>query len=377
MSHPPPDPDMALAYLDGRLDPSPLMAEARRLRDEGKGRTVTYSRKVFIPLTTLCRDRCTYCTFAQPPGRGGIYLTPDEVMGVANAATRYGCTEALFTLGDRPEDRWPQARAFLDEVGAGSTIDYVVAMSRMVLEETGVFPHANPGLMSVDELAALRPYNPSMGLMLENISRRLLEPGMPHFECPDKDPDLRMQTIANSGRLSIPFTTGILIGIGESNREIVDSIIALDAASKEWGSIQEVIVQNFRAKANTPMRRHPEPLPSWFAVVVAVTRWFLGPEMNVQVPPNLTENFELYLDAGINDWGGVSPLTIDWVNPERPWPHLDELSHRSATAGFQLKGRLPVYSEFVSKRWIDAGLLPRVSAATDALKDRQAAGAMI
>ncbi|HKZ19666.1 MAG TPA: 7,8-didemethyl-8-hydroxy-5-deazariboflavin synthase CofG [Acidimicrobiia bacterium] len=368
MTHPRPDPELAMSYLDGVRDPGPLFAEARRLRDEGKGTTVTYSRKVFIPLTTLCRDRCTYCTFAQPPGAGGMYLTPDEVLAVARAGSRHGCTEALFTLGDRPEDRWPQARAFLDSVGASTTLDYVAAMNRLVLEETGLFPHANPGLMSLTEMAELRPLNPSMGLMLENVSRRLLEPGMPHFDCPDKDPNLRLETIANAGRLSVPFTTGVLIGIGENNREIVDSIIALERASGTWGSIQEVIVQNFRAKANTPMRRHSEPLPAWFAIVVAVARWFLGPTMNLQVPPNLTEHFELYLDAGINDWGGVSPLTIDWVNPEQPWPHLDELAARTSAAGFQLAPRLPVYPEFITPRWIDPGLLPRVREAAEKLE---------
>jgi FO synthase len=213
----------------------------------------------------------------------------------------------------------------------------------------------------------LRPYNPSMGLMLENVSKRLLTEGMPHFDCPDKDPELRMETIANSGRLSVPFTTGLLIGIGENNQEIVDSIVALTEAHATWGSIQEVIVQNFRAKANTPMRRHAEPVPTWFAIVIALTRWFFGPEMNLQVPPNLTEKFELYLGAGINDWGGVSPLTIDWVNPEQPWPHLDELAERTSAAGYRLEPRLPVYTEFISERWIDAGLLPRVRAAADEL----------
>ncbi|MGH9895565.1 MAG: 7,8-didemethyl-8-hydroxy-5-deazariboflavin synthase CofG, partial [bacterium] len=217
------------------------------------------------------------------------------------------------------------------------------------------------------EMERLRPYNPSMGLMLENVSKRMLEPGMPHFDCPDKDPELRLQTIAHSGLLSVPFTTGLLIGIGENRGEIVDSIVALVEANATWGSIQEVIVQNFRAKANTPMRRHAEPIPAWFAVVVAVTRWFFGPEMNIQVPPNLTEHFELYLGAGINDWGGVSPLTIDWVNPEQPWPHLDELSARTAAAGFRLQPRLPVYPEFISERWIDPGLLVKVRAAAGEL----------
>ena len=360
MTHPAPDRELALAYLDSRLDPAPLFAHATALRDAGKGRTITYSRKVFLPLTTLCRDRCTYCTFAQPPGGGGMYLTPEEVLAVATAGAEHGCTEALFTLGDRPEDRWRQARDFLDEAGYESTIAYVVAMSQTVLEQTGLFPHANPGLMSIEEMVALRPYNPSMGLMLENVSPRLLEPGMPHFNCPDKDPALRLATIANAGQLRVPFTSGILVGIGETNAEIVDSLLALSGVE-----LQEVIVQNFRAKANTPMRRQAEPLPSWFARVVAVARWLLGPEANLQVPPNLTDNFELYLDAGINDWGGVSPLTIDWVNPDQPWPHLDELAGRTAAAGFELVPRLPVYPEFITPEWIDVDLLERVESAVD------------
>ena len=364
-AHPAPDPDLALAYLDGALDAAPLFDHARGLRDDGKGRTVTYSRKVFIPLTTLCRDRCTYCTFAQPPGSGGMYLEPDEVLAIARAGAAWNCTEALFTLGDRPEDRWDQARDFLEGHGETSTLGYVESMCRMVLEETGVFPHANPGLMSDVEMRALRPFNPSMGLMLENVSPRLMEPGMPHHNCPDKEPQLRIETIRTAGRLKVPFTTGILVGIGENNREIVDSLFALAAEQQALGCIQEVIVQNFRAKANTPMRRHAEPIPAWFARVVALARWIMGPAMNIQVPPNLTERFEVYLDAGINDWGGVSPLTIDWVNPEQPWPHLDELEARTAAAGFELVPRLPVYPEFASPGWIDSGLWPRVKEASD------------
>jgi FO synthase len=366
MSHPAPDPDLAIAYLEGRVGPGPLFAHARLQRDEGKDRIVTYSRKVFVPLTTLCRDRCTYCTFAQPPGAGGMYLEPEEVLAVATAGAERGCTEALFTLGDRPEDRWPQARDFLSRHHQASTLAYVEAMCRMVLEQTGLFPHANPGYMTRAEMASLRPYNPSMGLMLENVSARLLEPGMPHFECPDKDPLLRLQTIDSAGELRVPFTTGILVGIGETNREIVDSLLALADRQQRWGCIQEVIVQNFRAKANTPMRRHAEPIPAWFARVVAIARWFLGPSMNIQVPPNLTERFEVYLDAGINDWGGVSPLTIDWVNPDQPWPHLDQLEARTRNAGYQLRARLPVYPEFITREWIDPGLWRRVQDAVDA-----------
>lgn len=367
MTHPAPDPDLALAYLEGRADPSPLFDHASALRDDGKGRVITYSRKVFVPLTTLCRDRCTYCTFAQPPGGGGMYLTPEEVLGIARAGRDHGCTEALFTLGDRPEDRWPQALEFLSAHGFASTMEYVAAMTRLVLTETGIFPHANPGLMSHSDMKLLRPSNPSMGLMLENISPRLMEPGMPHYQCPDKDPKLRMETIGNAAALRVPFTTGILVGIGETNREIVDSVVALSDQARSRGAIQEIIVQNFRAKVNTPMRRSAEPLPSWFARVIAVTRWFMGAEMNVQVPPNLTERYETYLQAGINDWGGVSPLTIDWVNPEQPWPHLEDLAARTAQAGFELRPRLPVYPEFITSVWLDPGLLSRVETAQEKL----------
>ena len=363
--HPQPDRDLAIAYLNGSVDSSALFAEASRLRDEGRGKTITYSRKVFIPLTTLCRDTCTYCTFAKPPGAGGMYLEPDTVLAVAMAGDEQRCTEALFTLGDRPEERWPQAREFLAAHGHTSTIGYVQEMSELVNSRTGLFPHANPGVMTTEELSRLRASNVSMGMMLENISPRLMEPGMPHHNCPDKDPQVRMASIDAAGQLRIPFTTGILVGLGETNGEIVDSILAIGAAHDRHGHIQEVIVQNFRAKADTVMRRHAEPIPAWFARVVAVARWLLGGEMNIQVPPNLTERFETYLAAGINDWGGVSPLTIDWVNPEAPWPHLEELTKRTNAAGFQLAPRLPVYPEFITEQWIDASLIEKVRNAID------------
>jgi FO synthase len=363
--HSAPDRELAIAYLDGKVDAGPLFEEASRLRDEGHGRTVTYSRKVFIPLTTLCRDTCTYCTFAKPPGAGGMYLEPDEVLAVARAGDAHRCTEALFTLGDRPEARWRQAREFLTDHGHTTTIGYVREMSELVDTETGLFPHANPGVMSEGEMVALRPSNVSMGMMLENISPRLMEPGMPHHNCPDKDPAVRMEAIETAGRLRIPFTTGILVGLGETNAEIVDSILAIDEVHRRYGHIQEVIVQNFRAKADTLMRRHAEPIPAWFARVVAVARWLLGPTINLQVPPNLTERFETYLEAGINDWGGVSPLTIDWVNPEAPWPHLDELTARTNSQGFDLMPRLPVYPEYIDDTWIDPGLMGKVASATD------------
>ncbi|MEX2323354.1 MAG: 7,8-didemethyl-8-hydroxy-5-deazariboflavin synthase CofG [Acidimicrobiia bacterium] len=365
MAFPAPDPELASRLVRGHGDVDGLFAEARRLRDEGKGRLITYSRKVFVPLTTLCRDRCTYCTFAKPPGAGGEYLEPEDVMAIALAGESHGCTEALFTLGDRPEDRWAQARAFLDRHGCASTIEYVRMNTEAVASRTAVFPHANPGLLTEEDMRALRPSNVSMGLMLENISRRLMEPGMPHYDCPDKDPALRVETIRAAGRARVPFTTGVLVGIGETPEELVDSLFALASLAAETGAVQEVIVQNFRAKADTPKRRDAEPTVQFVARVVAAARWILGPGMNLQVPPNLTERFEVYLDAGINDWGGVSPLTIDWVNPEAPWPHLDELEERTSAAGFELRPRLPVYPEFIDDRWIDPTLMPAVRAAVD------------
>jgi FO synthase len=363
VSHPTPDPDLALRYLAGELDDAPLFEHASALRDEGRGKTVTYSRKVFIPLTTLCNDRCTYCTFAKPPGAGGVYLEPDEVLGVARAGDAADCTEALFTLGDRPENRWPQARDFLDARGLGSTIEYVAEMSALVRSETSLFPHANPGLLDDQAMRLLRPTNPSMGMMLENISPRLTEPGMPHHNAQTKQPARRVATIEAAGRQKVPFTTGILVGIGENHQEIVDSLFALRDLADTTGAIQEVIIQNFRAKADTPMRRSAEPVPRWFARVVALARWIMGAEASVQVPPNLTEGYEIYLGAGINDWGGVSPLTIDWVNPEAPWPHLDELTSRTQAAGFELRPRLPVYPEYINEEWIDPDLLKDVRAA--------------
>lgn len=363
--HPVPDPALALRYLNGETDDTALFAHAAALRDKGKGRTVTYSRKVFIPLTTLCVDRCSYCTFAKPPGAGGVYMEPDEVLGVARAGDAAGCTEALFTLGDRPEERWPQAREFLEGRGHESTLEYVAEMSALVRSETQVFPHANPGLLDDDAFKLLRPTNPSMGMMLENISPRLTEPGMPHHGTVTKMPSKRVATIEAAGRQKVPFTTGILVGIGENNREIVDSLFALRELADRTGAIQEVIIQNFRAKANTRMRHSSEPVPRWFARVVALARWIMGPRANIQVPPNLTETYEIYLEAGINDWGGVSPLTIDWVNPEAPWPHLDELTARTEGAGFELRPRLPVYPEYIDEEWIDSRLVLDVRAASD------------
>jgi FO synthase len=365
MTHPSPDPTLALEYLTGARDPQPLFSEAARMRDDGKGRTVTYSRKVFIPLTTLCNDTCTYCTFAKPPGAGGEFMEPEEVMAVARLGEQHNCTEALFTLGDRPEQRWPEAGEFLAGRGHATTLQYVQEMTEQVAAQTSLFPHANPGLLDDASLLALRPSNPSMGMMLENISPRLMEPGMPHHGAPDKEPGLRVAAIEAAGRTRVPFTTGVLVGIGEQPDEVVDSLFVLTDLHETWGHIQEVIVQNFRAKADTRMRRSAEPTVEYFARVVAVARWIMGPEMNVQVPPNLTERYEVYLDAGINDWGGVSPLTIDWVNPEQPWPHLEELEARTQDAGFRLRPRLPVYPEYMTEDWLDPRMADKVRRAAD------------
>lgn len=355
--------DKAVALAKGQLDPTRLFAEARRLRNERTGRTITYSRKVFIPLTTLCMDTCSYCTFAKPPGAGGEYLEPEDVLAIAKAGERFGCTEALLTLGDRPEDRWPQAAQFLERQGCGTTIEYVQKMSELIVSETSLFPHANPGLMSDEALRTLRPSNISAGMMLENISPRLMEPGMPHHNCPDKDPRARVETIKAAGRQNVPFTTGVLVGIGETTEELVDSLFAL--SDLQTGHIQEVIVQNFRAKADTRMRGEAEPTPDYFRRVVAVARWILGPDVNLQVPPNLSERYELLLDAGINDWGGVSPITIDWVNPEQPWPHLDQLRDRTEASGFELVARLPTYPEFLTPEWLAPAMLERARRGSD------------
>ncbi|MCL1593046.1 MAG: 7,8-didemethyl-8-hydroxy-5-deazariboflavin synthase CofG [Actinomycetia bacterium] len=354
------DRDEAIALLSGQIPAEGLMREAASLRDEGHGRTVTYSRKVFVPITTMCRDTCSYCTFVQPPGAGGQYLSPDDVLAIVKAGDEMDCTEALLTLGDKPEVKWHQARSFLAQHGCETTIDYVVQMSELIRSESRLFPHANPGIMTADDIVRLRPTNVSMGLMLENISDRLTEPGMPHHNCPDKVPAVRVETITEAGVHKVPFTSGILVGIGETIGEVVDSLFSLADLQRGHGHIQEFIIQNFRAKADTRMRFSPEPAIPYFVRVVALARVILGAEANVQVPPNLTEDFSIYLDAGINDWGGVSPLTIDWVNPEAPWPALDKLEAVTNAAGFTLMPRLPVYPEFIDSTWIDEDLFPHV-----------------
>lgn len=321
-----------------------LMARAATLRDEGYGRIVTYSRKVFIPLTNLCRDKCAYCTFAKAPGDPAAKtLTPDEVLSIARAGQAAGCKEALFSLGERPEQRHHLARQQLADLGYATMVDYLAAMCRLVFDETGLIPHANPGALYYDELAALQPWNGSMGMMLETVSERLLKPGQAHFGCPDKAPARRLQTLVAAGKLQIPFTTGILIGIGETPEERVDSLLAIRDVNGPR-HIQEIIIQNFRRKPDIRFRAQDEPSVLDMARTIAVARLIFGPGMSIQAPPNLTPDaYSLYLLAGSNDWGGVSPITIDHINPEAAWPKIDELRLASADAGFRLRERLAVY----------------------------------
>lgn len=345
------------------------------LEASGRAGVITYSRKVFIPLTTLCRDRCHYCVFVDTPAqlnklRKPLYMSAEQVLAVALQGKALGCKEALLTLGDRPEDRWPEARAWLDEHGYASTLDYVAAMARLVTRETGLLAHANPGVMSADELRMLRPVAPSMGMMLETTSRRLFEePGQVHYGSPDKDPAIRLKVIEDAGRCRVPFTTGILVGIGESVRDRAESLVALRDAHARHGHVQEVIVQNFRAKPRTAMRGAPDASLVEYVTAVAVARLVMGPNMRIQVPPNLSDpaEFELLVRAGADDWGGVSPLTADHVNPERPWPHLSELEARTGDLGFELRERLTAHPEYVLRpdEWIDPVLHTAVAALTD------------
>ena len=358
-----------------------LCAVAARVRDAGladAGRpgTITYSPKVFIPVTRLCRDRCHYCTFVTTPGHararrpGAVPLPRRDPRDRARRAPTLGCTEALFTLGDRPEDRWPEAREWLDEQGYDSTLAYVRAMAIRVLEETGLLPHLNPGVMSWEEMNRLKPVSPSMGMMLETTSRRLFEEkGQAHFGSPDKDPDVRLRVLEDAGRLSIPFTTGLLIGIGENLTERAESIFALRRVARQYGHVQEVIVQNFRAKPDTAMRHVDDLGLEEYVAALAVARVVLGPKVRLQAPPNLVELDECraLLGAGVDDWGGVSPLTPDHVNPERPWPSLERLRQVTADCGFDLRARLTAHPSYVlaGEPWID----PRVSAHVAALSD--------
>jgi 7,8-didemethyl-8-hydroxy-5-deazariboflavin synthase CofG subunit len=345
-----------------------LFHAAAKVREKRTGRVVTYSRKVFIPLTNLCRDTCGYCTFARTPDDPRAHtMTPEEVLAVAKAGRRAGCKEALFSLGERPELRYPAYRDWLDDRGYRSTIDYLAAMCRLVFDETGLLPHANPGTMSWDEVASLRPFSPSMGMMLESVSKRLLRPGQAHHACPDKVPAARLSTLETAGELGVPFTTGILIGIGETLDERVDALFAIREVHERFGNIQEVIVQNFRAKPDTRFARRPEPDPLDLARTAAVARLIFGTGVNLQIPPNLTpDSYACLLRSGINDWGGISPVTLDHINPEKAWPAVRDLRRITEEAGFVLRERLSVYPEHIHRPFTE-----RYAARLTALTDEQ------
>ncbi|MGH2649707.1 MAG: 7,8-didemethyl-8-hydroxy-5-deazariboflavin synthase CofG, partial [Actinomycetota bacterium] len=334
-----------------------LVRVASGLRELGHGSTITYSRKVFIPLTMLCRDHCHYCTFAKPPARlERPFLSIEEVVAIAEGGRTRGCKEALFTLGDRPEARWRAARDWLHARGYESTVDYLRAAAVTVLEETGLLPHLNPGVLSWHELARLKPVAPSMGMMLETTARRLYtDPGGCHHGSPDKDPVVRLRVLEDAGRLAVPVTTGILVGIGESYAERVDSLFAIRRIARQYGGIQEVIVQNFRAKPDTAMRAWPDAELEAYLATVAVARLVLGPSARVQAPPNLVDLSDAprLLAAGVDDFGGVSPVTPDHVNPERPWPRLERLAEQAARAGFTLVERLTAHPPYLTEPWLD------------------------
>src|SRR6266705_2680394 len=368
------DVDEATVLLHARgEDLNRLLDYASRTRDAGlqaakRAGVITYSRKVFIPLTRLCRDRCGYCTFATVPHRlDSLYLEPDEVLAIARRGAELGCKEALFTLGDKPEGRWRQAQEWLDAHGYDDTLSYVRAMAIRVLEETGLLPHLNPGVLSWQDFQRLKPVAPSMGMMLETTAQRLYRTkGAPHFGSPDKDPAVRLRVLQDAGRSAVPFTTGILIGIGETRQERADSIFAIRQVAREYGGVQEVIVQNFRAKPDTKMRDVPDAELDDLAATIAVTRLILGAKARIQAPPNLVgAQYDLILRAGIDDWGGVSPLTPDHVNPERPWPDIDELAAHTARAGFTLRERLTIYPPYLREPWLDPRLARHVAALAD------------
>ncbi|MBI3768987.1 MAG: 7,8-didemethyl-8-hydroxy-5-deazariboflavin synthase CofG [Deltaproteobacteria bacterium] len=346
-----------------------LLAAAGAVRDRGKGRTVTYSRKVFLPITNLCRDRCSYCTFRKDPGDPGAWtMTRAEITEWVARARRQGCKEALMCLGDRPEAVFPSHRETLRALGHDSTIAYVREACEIALA-AGLLPHTNAGLLTSEEMRLLRPVNASLGLMLENVSPRLRARGMPHQHAPDKEPARRLAMIAEAGRLHIPFTTGILLGIGETQEERVDSLFAIADLHAAYGHIQEVILQNFRSKPATPMATAPEPGAADLARTIAVARLLLGPDVNIQAPPNLSpSNHRLLLRAGINDWGGISPVSSDYVNPEAAWPVISTLARTCAEEGFVLRERLTIYPEYVHPQYLDPDLATLVDRLAEVIR---------
>ena len=350
-----PDSQKAFDLLDRPLEE--LLSEAAQLRDVGHGRLISHSKKVFIPLTQLCRDVCHYCTFAKAPRKlDAAFLTPEQVLAIAREGEQAGCKEALFTLGDKPELRYAAARTALAEMGYATTLEYLAAMAKLVFEETGLMPHLNPGIMTPAEIASLRKVSVSMGIMVESTSQRLMQRGGCHFGSPDKEPSVRLETIAEAGRQNVPFTSGILIGIGETRRERIESLLALRDLHEKYGHIQEIIVQNFRAKPGTKMANAPEPDLAELQWTIAIARLIFGPEMTIQAPPNLSAGCvpEL-ISSGLNDWGGVSPVTPDHVNPEAPWPHLADLAKDTAASGKILVERLAVHPPYAQEAdtWLD------------------------
>lgn len=346
-----------LIRCDG-YDLQVMMSVARIIRDSGKGKRITYSKKVFIPLTNLCRNRCGYCKFRrEPTDPDAEIMNPSRVLSFAEAGKSFHCTEALFTLGEKPERRFPEAVRWLKKLGYKSMLEYLYEMCEMVIKKTGLLPHSNPGFMTKREMASLKDVNASMGLMLENVSDRLCGKGGPHEFSRSKRPDLRLATIENAGQLKIPFTTGLLIGIGETLEEIIDSLYDIKKLNERYGHIQEVIIQNFKAKPDTPMKSHPEPTVKEISRVISVSRLVFKNDINIQVPPNLSpDEYSVYLSAGINDWGGVSPVTKDFVNPEAPWPEIMALKSVTEKRGLELRARLPIYPEFILNK---ADFLPK------------------
>ena len=351
-------------------DPTSLLQTASAIRDRSKGRTISFSKKVFIPLTRLCRDYCGYCTFRRDPGEeGGRFLSSDEVLTIAEAGRRAGCKEALFSLGDQPERAFPQAAEELRRLGFARTLEYLAAMTELTLERTGLLPHANPGVMGAADLERLKESNASMGLMLETSSARLLERGGAHWRAPDKIPALRLRTMEEAGRLRIAFTTGILIGIGETMEERIDSLLAIRALHERYGHIQEVIIQNFRAKPGTPMAQAAEPSLDELRRTLALARLILGGEMNLQAPPNLSAGtYPRLLEAGLNDWGGISPVTKDFINPEAAWPQIESLREKTAASGYFLRERLAIYPEYAARAEF---VHPKVRLCVERLRDEE------
>jgi FO synthase len=362
--------DHALALADAAIPPAEIRAAAAAARDRAFGRVVTYSPKAFLPLTNLCRNRCDYCSFRRSPGDPGEWtMHPDEVQTCLEEARAQGCGEALFCLGDTPESAFPSYRRTLAAFGQASTVEYLCWSGARALER-GLLPHTNAGVLGPREIAELRTVNVSLGLMLENVSPRMREPGMPHHRAPDKRPEKRLRMIEDAGKLRVPFTTGILVGIGETRRERVDSLLAVRRQHRAHGHIQEVIVQNFRAGAETAMAETPEPDEETVTDAVALARLILDPDVALQAPPNLNpSSTKALLAAGINDFGGISPVTPDYINPRHPWPHLHRLADLCAAAGFRLRPRAAIYERFFAPEWLDA----RLHAPTQAVLMRLAA----